>query len=278
MVSNCITTHPAHTQTLSLVKLARSPLLLHNPSAVPLLGAEDHLPNKGVSALQPYRLASLNHEPHHNLWRAVRTTAAITAHHTTVLLQNQRPLWWRLWSQFSDCQCQWIQLYVSGRRKADAGTAAALTQITAGSSLCSRPDRLQRLQRHYYRGKKTWKAFSWVSLWNNLRILWCWNKYRCQTPSDQKQPTLVYVWSQLWTELLNLEWCSTWLSIYTILPFTINTAILTKNTHKLKIHHSQRFKFTAVCWLEFHFKFYNMPCSKAGIAFRGSFECGMIPS
>lgn len=84
----------------------------------------------------------------------------------------------------------------------------------------------------------------------------------------KKQPIPVYVWSQLWTELFNLEWCSTWLSMYAVLPFTRNITILTKNTLKLKIHHSERFKFTSVCWLEFHFKFDNMPCSKAGIPFR----------
>lgn len=48
----------------------------------------------------------------------------------------------------------------------------------------------------------------------------------------KKQPIPVYVWSQLWSELLNLEWCSTWPSMYTVLPFTSNTAILTK-THTL---------------------------------------------
>lgn len=60
-------------------------------------------------------------------------------------------------------------------------------QITAGSSVCSRPDRLQRLRRHYDKGKKACKAFSWILLWNNLRMLWCWSKYGCQKASDKKK-------------------------------------------------------------------------------------------
>lgn len=47
------------------------------------------------------------------------------------------------------CRCQCIQMYVSGDHRTDAGPAACLTQIPAGSPPFSPADRLHQLHRQY---------------------------------------------------------------------------------------------------------------------------------
>lgn len=71
-----------------------------------------------------------------------------------------RPSQCWLWSHFSDCQGQLIQRYVGGGHRTDAGAAACLTQITAGSSLCSQPDRLHQLYKQYE--KTSQKILPWM--------------------------------------------------------------------------------------------------------------------
>lgn len=78
-------------------------------------------------------------------------SAAATATSCCHVCWKMRPVKCWLWSRFSDCcWCQRIQPYVSGAHKTDAGAAACLTHITAGSSFCSQPDRLHQLYKRCF--------------------------------------------------------------------------------------------------------------------------------
>lgn len=124
-------------------------------------------------------------------------SAAATATSCCHVCWKMRPVKCWLWSSFSDCcWCQRIQPYVSGAHKTDAGAAACLTHITAGSSFCSQPDRLHQLYKRcfylfiFLKGGK--KVFS---LWNDPKMLWFWDKQLCQRVSIKN----LYATARLWS-------------------------------------------------------------------------------
>lgn len=108
-----------------------------------------------------------------------------------------RPVKCWLWSRFRDCcWCQRIQPYVSGAHKTDAGAAACLTHITAGSSFCSQPDRLHQLYKRCFYFILFLKGGEEVfSLWNDPKMLWFWDKQLCQRVSIKN----LYATARLWS-------------------------------------------------------------------------------
>lgn len=62
-------------------------------------------------------------------------------------------------------------------------------------SLCSQPDRLHQLYKQYFKKRQAKKAFHVFSLWNDPRMLWCWNKYLCQRASIKNLVTAARLWN-----------------------------------------------------------------------------------
>lgn len=169
MATNYIMTHQMHPHRLYMVKLAKSVSLLHNPSATLLQGAEDHLPIKRSEEPAPSAaLLGLQYHTNHTInsnYTLVRAHNNNVTSYFHVRLQKIRLVQCWLWSQFSEryvtvvaAEQMLAQQRVWRRSQLAALSAASLTGYIS------------------YTGGIKNKPKNVFSLWNDLKMLWGWDK------------------------------------------------------------------------------------------------------